>query len=114
VEFDRTVRVLAADGYGTFIEVSPHPVLTAAITETMEDTPAGGVTVAGSLRRGDGGARRMLASLAEVWVRGTEVDWAAVLGGGRRVDLPTYAFQNQRYWPRVSLGPRAAGADGAG
>ena len=37
VEFDRAVRVLAEAGHGVFIEVSPHPVLTAAVTETLED-----------------------------------------------------------------------------
>ncbi|MEV4725666.1 beta-ketoacyl synthase N-terminal-like domain-containing protein, partial [Micromonospora humida] len=36
--------------------------------------------------------------LAQVWVRGHEVDWRAYYGGGRVVDLPTYPFQRQRYW----------------
>jgi thioesterase domain-containing protein/aryl carrier-like protein len=40
-----------------------------------------------------------VASLAQVHVRGVAVDWAAVLPAGRRVDLPTYAFQHQRFWP---------------
>ena len=37
VEFDRAVRMLAASGHRVFVEVSPHPVLTAAITETLDD-----------------------------------------------------------------------------
>ena len=84
VEFDRAVRVLAAAGHGVFVEVSPHPVLTAAITETLEDaaaTPdAPAPVVTGTLRRDDGGPGRFLASLAEVHVRGVAVDWAAVAG----------------------------------
>ena len=86
VEFDRAVRVLAAAGHRVFVEVSPHPVLAAAITETLEDTqptadaagPAAPV-VTGTLRRDDGGPARFLASLAEVHVRGVAVDWPAVL-----------------------------------
>ena len=109
VEFDRAVRVLAASGHGVFVEVSPHPVLTAAITETLEDAGAGAAVVTGTLRREDGGPNRLLCSLAEVHVRGTGVDWAAVLGGGQRVDLPTYAFQHQRYWPQPS--PAVAARD---
>ena len=100
VEFDRAVRVLAAAGHGVFVEVSPHPVLTAGITETLEDAgPAGVPVVTGTLRRDDGGPDRWLASLAAVFVRGRAVDWAAVLGAGERVELPTYAFVHQRYWP---------------
>src|SRR5579875_2574749 len=100
VEFDRAVRVLAGGGHRVFVEVSPHPVLAAAITETLDDTGVSEPVVTGTLRRDDGGAARFLASLAEVHVRGTAVDWAAVLGGGQRVDLPTYAFQHEHYWPR--------------
>jgi acyl transferase domain-containing protein len=73
-------------------------VLTAAITETLEDAGLPAPVVAGTLRRDDGGPARLLASLAEVFVRGVAVDWAAVLGGAPG-ELPTYAFQRQRYWP---------------
>ena len=67
----------------------------------MEQTLAGDEVVAGTLRRGDGGAGRLLASAAEVFVRGVPVDWAEAFAGSgaQRVPLPTYAFQHQRFWP---------------
>jgi acyl transferase domain-containing protein len=37
--------------------------------------------------------------MSRAFVRGVAVDWARVLGGGAQVDLPTYPFQRQRYWP---------------
>jgi acyl transferase domain-containing protein/NADP-dependent 3-hydroxy acid dehydrogenase YdfG/acyl carrier protein len=103
VEFDRAVRQLAGSGPYAFIEVSPHPVLAASLTGILEDAGADEPVVAGTLRRADGGAGRFLSSLAEVWVRGVNVDWAALLAqaGGSRADLPTYAFQRQRYWPEL-------------
>ncbi|MFC8721726.1 KR domain-containing protein, partial [Kitasatospora sp. NPDC057198] len=71
--------------------------------------------VCGTLRRDDGGATRLLTSLAEAYVNGAPVDWAAVQGAGRRVDLPTYAFRHDRFWPKVPVdGGRAAGRDGSG
>ncbi|GAB2567624.1 hypothetical protein GCM10027087_02630 [Paractinoplanes abujensis] len=91
VEFDRAVRVLAGSGHGVFVEVSPHPVLVPVIEDQ--------ITV-GSLRRDEGGAQRLLASLAEAFVAGVVVDWRAVLGGGEKVALPTYAFQRRYFWPR--------------
>ncbi len=112
VEFDRAVRALIATGHRAFVEVSPHPVLTAALTDTAEDTGTSGTVVTGTLRRDDGGPDRLLASLAEAWVRGVAVDWTAVLERGRRIDLPTYAFQRQRYWPEAAE-PKAV-AEGTG
>ncbi|WP_386164182.1 polyketide synthase dehydratase domain-containing protein, partial [Streptosporangium vulgare] len=63
--------------------------------------------------------RRLWTSAAEVWVRGGEVDWERAIAPARprAVDLPTYAFQHQRYWlletggagDAESLGLRATG-----
>ncbi len=103
VRFDDAVRGLAASGHRTFVEVSPHPVLTTAIQETIEDTgQVAAPVIVGTLHRDDGGLRRLLSGLALVHVHGGAVDWAGMLrqAGGQRVDLPTYAFQHQHYWPK--------------
>ena len=77
---------------------------------------ASDVRVLGSLRRDDGGPRRFLASLAEAWTAGVEVDWGVFFEGGnaRTVRLPTYAFQRDRYWLEPSEGisnPNGSQAD---
>ncbi|MGW2199914.1 type I polyketide synthase, partial [Streptosporangium sp. NPDC001682] len=96
--------------YRAFVEVGPHPLLTLGIEQAVD---AAGVTavVAGTLRRDEGGMDRVLVSAAELFVRGVAVDWQSALEGGRRVDLPTYAFQHRRYWPS---GVRIADARGLG
>ncbi|MFT2018188.1 type I polyketide synthase [Streptomyces sp. 796.1] len=96
VRFGSAVERLVADGFGVFVECSAHPVLSLSIQETAD--PAVPVTTLGSLRRGDGGADRFVASLAEAQVAGVRVDWSPLLAGARPVELPTYAFQRQRYW----------------
>ncbi len=109
VEFSRAVDVLGRAGYGVFIEASAHPALTHAIGDTLEGLPIGTApVVAGTLRRDDGGADRMLASLAEVHVHGVPVDWAAVMPTGARVDLPTYVFQHRRFWLESAKAPESS------
>ncbi|AGL16003.1 modular polyketide synthase [Actinoplanes sp. N902-109] len=93
VYFERAVRTLGEQGHDMFIEVSPHPVMIGALSDTVD------ATVLGTLRRDDGGTTRMVTSLAEAFVRGARVDWTTVLTTGHQVDLPTYAFQHQRFWP---------------
>ncbi|WP_258038749.1 type I polyketide synthase, partial [Streptomyces sp. SM12] len=99
VEFERATRALLADGHRVHVEVSPHPVLTAALQDTAAAAGTDALAL-GTLRRDDGGQRRVLTALAELHTRGVDVDWAAALTEHRprRVDLPTYAFQRQRYW----------------
>jgi malonyl CoA-acyl carrier protein transacylase len=111
VRFGEAVQALAADGYRTFAEISPHPLLTSAVAETLEQSAGPAPVITGTLDRQDAGARRILSVLARVHVRGVPVDWAAVLGSGTVVDLPTYAFQRQRYWRR-SADPAALPAGG--
>ncbi|MGK4906012.1 SDR family NAD(P)-dependent oxidoreductase [Streptomyces albus] len=109
VRLRSAVESLAADGFAFFAECSPHPVLTVGVRETLDALGAGG-TVLGSLRRDEGGTDRMLRSLAEGYADGLPVDWRRVLGAGRRVPLPTYAFQHERFWLDAGAGtaPEAA------
>ncbi|RST05624.1 SDR family NAD(P)-dependent oxidoreductase [Streptomyces sp. WAC07149] len=104
VRFEESTRALREQGFGVFVESSPHPVLIQGLGEC-------GI---GSLRRHDGGPARFLLSLAEAHVRGVAVDWSPAFAGAgpAHVDLPTYAFQRRRYWPRPGTG-RTAGTDPA-
>jgi len=102
VEFERATRAVIDAGYPVFLEISPHPVLTASIQETLEDQPNhSGRAVLGTLRRGEGGPRRIVTSLAQLYVAGVAVRWDAVFGGtgARFIDLPTYPFQHGHFWP---------------
>ncbi|NMM91802.1 hypothetical protein B2J88_47270 [Rhodococcus sp. SRB_17] len=88
VEFGPVVEGL---GDCVLVEVSPHPVLLPGL---------GGRSVE-SLRRGDGGLGRFISSLGAAWALGVEVDWGAVFTDAQRVELPSYAFQHQHFWPEI-------------
>ncbi len=95
VRFGPAIAALLEQGHGMFVEVSAHPVLVQPISELTD------AVVTGTLRRDDGGLRRLLTSMAELFVHGVAVDWTPVLPAGAaaaRVDLPTYAFDHQHYW----------------
>ncbi|MCP2167417.1 type I polyketide synthase [Goodfellowiella coeruleoviolacea] len=120
VRFQEAAAALLADGYRAFVEVSPHPVLTMAISENAdaaEDPSVARELVAiGTLRRDEGGPARVLRSLSEAYVAGLPVTVAELVGDGHQVPLPTYAFQRRRYWlelPRRTGDPRAAGLEPA-
>lgn len=96
VLFESSVRKLSDDGFRVFIEMSPHPVLTVPVQDIVEDVDD--AVVLSSARRDRSEAESVVGSLAQLHVRGGSVDWDALFGTRRRVDLPTYAFQRRRYW----------------
>ncbi|MFE5031821.1 type I polyketide synthase [Streptomyces sp. NPDC056683] len=66
------------------------------------------------LRRKRDDSEAVLAALGHLYARGVAVDWAPVFAGrdARRVKLPTYAFQHQRFWPDTTGGPADVTAAG--
>jgi len=102
VEFQTATGALLEAGYRTFVEVSPHPLLTTAIQATAEHTRTPAVLATGTLRRDHDSRHQILITLAELHTHGQAVDWTAVLPGSAavHVDLPTYPFQQQTYWLR--------------
>ncbi|ADP81114.1 type I polyketide synthase [Pseudofrankia inefficax] len=109
VRFADAVRALLTDGHTAFVEVSPHPVLTVGVSQTIEDEPdAPATVVTGTLRRGEDGWRRLHTALAQLHVAGHSPDWPAVFGpDARRVALPTYPFQRRRFWLDAPAEPGA-------
>ncbi|WP_343965425.1 SDR family NAD(P)-dependent oxidoreductase, partial [Streptosporangium amethystogenes] len=108
VRFADGVRALHARGVRAYLELGPDGVLSAMAADTL----AAGAEVPGSdavfvpMLRKDRDERIVsMTALAELYVRGVPVEWRAVLPGGRRVDLPTYAFQHRSFWPN----PRQSG-----
>ncbi|ANZ15338.1 Erythronolide synthase, modules 3 and 4 [Streptomyces noursei ATCC 11455] len=104
--FEATVRRLLERGNHTFIEVSPHSVLLTGIEEIAEDANRDVECVA-TLRRGTDGPGEFLRNLVRAHVCGVDVDVRPAVPAGGLVELPTYPFEHQRFWPR----PRKRGGD---
>ncbi|MET8687123.1 type I polyketide synthase [Streptomyces sp. NPDC004732] len=113
VRFADTIKALLADGYRLFIEASPHPVLNLGMEETIEqaDMPA---TVIPTLRRDHGDTTQLTRAAAQAFTAGANIDWTGWFPAvplPRVVDLPTYAFQRERFWLE---GRRGLAGDPAG
>ncbi|MEU1815979.1 thioester reductase domain-containing protein [Streptomyces roseifaciens] len=99
VRFADAVRTLHDAGVTTFVELGPDGVLSALVTDTLE-TAGGEHLVVTSLRRDRAEDRSLVTAVGELHNHGVPVDWNAYFAGtgAHRTDLPTYAFQHQRYW----------------
>ncbi|MFD3880772.1 type I polyketide synthase [Streptomyces microflavus] len=80
-----------------FVEISPHPLLVEAITETADDADQDAIAV-GSLRRDESGRASLLRSLGVLHTAGAPVRWEAVMAGGSYVPLPHYPWQRESFW----------------
>ncbi|MFE6692178.1 type I polyketide synthase, partial [Streptomyces sp. NPDC057743] len=99
VRFQDAVQAAVTAGHTVFIEASAHPVLTVGVEQTLDAADATGAAF-GTLRRDHGDQAQLLTSLGQAHLHGLPVAWEKILAPyhPRRVDLPTYAFQRQRYW----------------
>ncbi|MEU5926559.1 SDR family NAD(P)-dependent oxidoreductase, partial [Streptomyces antimycoticus] len=101
VRFGDGIRFLAERKVTRCVEIGPAGVLSAmgqeCLAEAGTDTDLAFVPL---LRKDRGEAESLLAGVGRVHAHGGEVDWEKVFAGrgARRVELPTYAFQRQRYW----------------
>ncbi len=102
VRFADSIKTLEGQGVTTYIELGPEGVLTAmAATCLPEDTYSALIATLRSSRPEPGA---MSAALARAHASGARLDWAALHPGARRVPLPTYPFQRERFWLAAGIG----------
>ncbi len=114
VRFADSVRHLQMAGATHFIEVGPGSGLTGSIAQSL--APAEAVVVA-TLGKNRPELASVLGAAGQLFTTGAPVDWPAVFAGlgGRRVELPTYAFQRRRFWETPGAdGPADAAGLGLG
>ncbi|MCP4119511.1 MAG: amino acid adenylation domain-containing protein [Desulfobacteraceae bacterium] len=97
VRFASGMTALQQAGYEQFLEIGPAPVLLAMGQQCL---PAGYGCWLSTLKRNVDDWRQILSSLGNLYVTGASVNWEAFDSGYdcRRISLPTYPFERQRYW----------------
>jgi polyketide synthase 1/15 len=114
VRFADSARRLQTHGATHFIEAGPRSGLTAAIEQSLSPAEAVVVSV---LAKDRPEVASLMGAAGRVFTTGVRVDWPAVFAGsgGRRLELPTYAFQGRRFWsPGAPAGPADATGFGVG
>ncbi|GGX19379.1 type I polyketide synthase [Streptomyces lomondensis] len=89
VRLDRALASAAADGHTAFVEISPHPVLTAAVVDTVP-----GALALATLRRDADGAQAFAGQLGALYAAGQRLP----VPPGRVVDLPAPRWRHVRHW----------------
>jgi len=103
VRFADGMATLAEQGHRLFVEIGPRPVLSGMGARCLADIDA---TFLPSLHPDRDDAEQVVEALGGLWANGADLD-LSVRSTGARVGLPTYAWQEERYWlePAPSAGP---------
>jgi acyl transferase domain-containing protein/acyl carrier protein len=95
VRFAQGLAQLQRMGCTLCIEIGPHPTLLGIAQSVMDECIA-----LPSLRKGRDDWQQLLESLANAYTRGLAIDWSGFDRPylRRKLVLPTYPFQRERYW----------------
>lgn len=108
--FAPAVEALLADGFRTFIEIGPHPVLQTHL-RAISQTAGRETLIIPTGHRTQGERSTLLKTAAHLYAAGHTINWSAIQPHGAVVSLPPYAWQRQRYWvDDVPLVPTPAAA----
>ncbi|MGW1140152.1 SDR family NAD(P)-dependent oxidoreductase [Streptomyces zhihengii] len=115
VRFADAVADLEGRGLTALVEIGPDATLTGMAGQALADPEA--LALVALCRKDRDEAVSVVEGLGRAWTSGVPVDWTPLCSGGRRIDLPTYAFQRGRYWLQRNQGtsdPVDLGLSGTG
>jgi acyl transferase domain-containing protein/NADPH:quinone reductase-like Zn-dependent oxidoreductase/NAD(P)-dependent dehydrogenase (short-subunit alcohol dehydrogenase family)/ubiquinone/menaquinone biosynthesis C-methylase UbiE len=97
VRFSESMRKLYEQGYRLFLEIGPSPIL---VNMGSQCVPIGEGVWLPSMRQDRDDWQQLLDSLGQLYVNGVDVNWNGFYQDrrARKLHLPTYCFQRERYW----------------
>jgi malonyl CoA-acyl carrier protein transacylase len=97
VRFAQSMETLKQLGYNIFVEIGPKPVLLGMARQFIKDDA---ISWLPSLIQGQSNRKRMLETLGELYIKGVTINWNELYryDSVRRIPIPNYPFQRQRYW----------------
>lgn len=97
VLFESAIKEMIAHGVNVFVEVGPHAVLRGYINDCLKSASVPGRFIP-TLSRGDDAPQRVWSACNQLTLCGASSGWQGVFAWpGRFVQLPTYAWQRERY-----------------
>jgi acyl transferase domain-containing protein/NAD(P)-dependent dehydrogenase (short-subunit alcohol dehydrogenase family)/acyl carrier protein len=97
VLLQQALELALSDGFNSFLEIGPHPVLSSAIKETAAAL-AQGARVFHCLKRKQPEQLSVQRALGDLYCAGIELDWSRLSPSGQLRELPAYAFQREHFW----------------
>jgi len=100
VRFSDGIETLLSLNQPLFLEVGPSDTLTKLTRQHIPSEPHTAINSLPHPKSGSPDTAQIFSALGQLWSMGVAVDWAAVHHGcmRRRIPLPTYPFERQRYW----------------
>lgn len=98
VYFTDALQSMINDGFNTFIEIAPHPILTVGANDLLQQNNVKHSLIVPSLRRKEDEELTMAGSLGQLFTSGHQINWPAFMGEHDYVKLPPYPWQHQAYW----------------
>ena len=97
VEFEAAIYSAIEDGFNTFIEVGPHPVLANSLKDCIKVAGKECRTLY-TLRRNTPERSNMRRAVASVFAEGCNIDWSQHIASGKFIQLPNYVWQREKFW----------------
>ena len=98
VEFEQAIHNILDEGYNTFVEIGPHPVLSTSLRDCFTTTGSD-CRLIHTLRRNLNNEEACIwKAVASIHAAGCEVDWGQIIVPGQQISLPNYAWDREMHW----------------
>lgn len=100
VRFSDGIQTLLKEKEALFLEIGPGQTLTALVRQHAISTPQSVLSSCPHPRSKQSGYAFLLTTAAQLWTQGIEINWSSLYQNEkrRRIPLPTYPFERQRFW----------------